>query len=70
LTVQKLGGWRTFAMVERYAHLSPDHMAGAVERLVVSSRGGVELGRNLNAADTGTQPAPMPAAKVTRTTKQ
>jgi integrase len=39
LTVQTLGGWRTPAMVQRYAHLSPDHMARAIERLVVSSSG-------------------------------
>ena len=50
LTVQLLGGWRTPAMVQRYAHLSPDHMARAIERLVVSSAGGaVELRRNFDA---------------------
>lgn len=25
-TVQRAGGWKTAAMVQRYAHLSPDHM--------------------------------------------
>ena len=25
LTIKELGGWKTLAMVERYAHLSPDH---------------------------------------------
>ena len=29
-----LGGWRSLAMVERYSHLSPDHLRSAVERLV------------------------------------
>jgi integrase len=32
-TVQRAGGWRTQVMVQRYAHLSPDHMRAAVERL-------------------------------------
>jgi hypothetical protein len=26
LTVQKLGGWRTLSMVQRYAHLAPNHL--------------------------------------------
>ena len=26
--LQKLGGWETLAMVQRYAHLSPEHLAG------------------------------------------
>ena len=39
LTVQRLGGGRTVGMVTRYAHLAPDHLRAAVERL---SR--VELG--------------------------
>jgi site-specific recombinase XerD len=33
-SVQKLGGWRTLAMVQRYAHLAPDHLRTTVERLV------------------------------------
>ena len=33
-TVQRAGGWKTTTMVQRYAHLSPDHMRAAVERLV------------------------------------
>jgi len=37
-TVAELGGWRTLAMVQRYAHLSPDHLTAAVERLVEVSR--------------------------------
>src|SRR5262245_25498542 len=36
LTMQTLGAWRTPAMVQRYAHLVPDHLARAVERLVAA----------------------------------
>jgi len=43
LTVQRLGGWRTLAMVQRYSHLAPDHLRAAVERLAV-----VQLGQNLD----------------------
>ena len=39
LSVQKLGGWRTLSMVQRYAHLAPDHLRAAVERLSVAERG-------------------------------
>jgi site-specific recombinase XerD len=35
-TVQELGGWRTLSMVQRYAHLSPDHLAAAVEKIVAT----------------------------------
>ncbi len=31
--LQRLGGWRTGAMVERYAHLAPEHLATAALRL-------------------------------------
>lgn len=33
-TFQRLGGWRTPKMVQRYAHLAPEHLREAVERLV------------------------------------
>jgi len=33
LTIQQLGGWKTLQMVQRYAHLSPDHKREAIERL-------------------------------------
>jgi hypothetical protein len=33
-TIQELGGWKTLALVERYSHLSPQHRADAVERIV------------------------------------
>jgi integrase len=31
--LQRLGGWLTSIMVERYAHLAPDHLAGAAGRI-------------------------------------
>ena len=31
--LQQLGGWKTGAMVERYAHLAPDHLASSAARL-------------------------------------
>jgi len=31
--LQRLGGWRSSVMVERYAHLAPDHLARAANRL-------------------------------------
>jgi hypothetical protein len=33
-TVQELGGWKTLSMVQRYAHLSPGHLAAAVEKII------------------------------------
>ena len=36
-TVQELGGWKSLRMVERYGHLSPAHLAGAVERIADGS---------------------------------
>ena len=37
-TVQRAGGWKSQVMVQRYAHLSPDHMRAAVERLAPMER--------------------------------
>jgi integrase len=54
LTVQRLGGWRTLSMVQRYAHLAPDHLRAAVERLAPA-----ELGLNLDPAP---QSSAAPAA--------
>lgn len=31
--IQQLGGWKSSTMVERYAHLAPDHLAKAAARL-------------------------------------
>src|SRR2546425_353217 len=44
LTIKEVGGWRTLAMVQRYAHLAPGHLHAAVERLVAPAA--VELARN------------------------
>ena len=33
-TVQELGGWKTLSMVQRYAHLSPNHLVAAIEKIV------------------------------------
>ena len=32
-TIQELGGWRSFKMVERYSHLSDEHKRAAIEGL-------------------------------------
>src|SRR6185295_10758859 len=53
LTVQKLGGWRTLSVVQRYAHLAPDHLRSAVERLVARTDVS-ELAHNLPV-----RPSPM-----------
>ena len=34
LTIKELGGWKTLAMVQRYAHLSRDHKRAALGRLI------------------------------------
>jgi len=44
LTIKEVGGWKTLAMVQRYAHLTPNRLHEAVERLV--SNGATELARN------------------------
>ena len=31
--LMELGGWKSLAMVERYTHLNPDHLAAAIDRL-------------------------------------
>jgi len=36
LTLKDLGGWKTLAMVTRYAHLMPGRLREGVERLVVA----------------------------------
>jgi len=41
--VKELGGWRTLAMVQRYAHLAPDHLRAAVEQL--AARAVLEVAR-------------------------
>lgn len=34
LMIKELGGWKTLTMVQRYAHLSPDHKRAALGRLI------------------------------------
>ena len=36
LVIKELGGWKTLAMVMRYAHLSPGRLREGIERLVVA----------------------------------
>jgi len=53
-TVQRAGGWKTQAMVERYAHLSPDHVRAAVERLATlrsSAETGTKTGTHASVRD-------------------
>ena len=42
-TLQTLGNWRSLSMVERYSHLSPDHLRSAVEKLVAKKPGPVAV---------------------------
>jgi integrase len=39
--LQRLGGWKTGAMVERYAHVAPEALQGAAQRL--DAFGGYEM---------------------------
>jgi integrase len=51
-TVQELGGWRSLAMVMKYAHLAREHRLAAVEALVRAP----ELSRNYTERPTANQP--------------
>jgi len=31
--LMKLGGWKSFEMVLRYAHLAPEHLSSAAKRI-------------------------------------
>ena len=33
LKLMQLGGWKSLAMVQRYAHVNPDHLADSIDRL-------------------------------------
>ena len=51
-TVQRAGGWKGQAMVQGYAHLSPDHVRAAVERMArTQSEGGT--GTKTGTGETG-----------------
>ncbi len=36
-TIQELGGWKDLGVLMRYAHLSPNHKAQAVERIAAQN---------------------------------
>lgn len=36
--VMQLGGWRSLAMVQRYSHLAPDHLAAAASRVRIGRK--------------------------------
>lgn len=48
--LQRLGGWKTGAMVERYAHLAPEHLAHAAGR-INQTLSGYDLATLKNAAN-------------------
>ncbi len=50
-TVQRAGGWKTGIMVQRYAHLSPDHMRAVVDRLAENG-----IGTRIGTKGFGTNP--------------
>lgn len=52
--LQKLGGWKSLAMVERYAHVAPDDLVGAAKRLD-SVLGGYDFATLPEKQDTETQ---------------
>lgn len=41
--LQQLGGWESFEMVLRYAHLSSDHLKGEAEIISVAKMDGREV---------------------------
>jgi integrase len=54
--IQRAGGWKTQVMVQRYAHLSPNHIRAAVERLVRPASGsatGTRTGTDGNGGNGG-----------------
>lgn len=55
LTVKELGGWRTLAMVQRYAHLAPDHLLAAVEGLAGGAGRATQLRENFELTPSAAQ---------------
>jgi integrase len=55
--LQRLGGWRSSVMVERYAHLAPDHLASAASR-IDSLLGGYDLATPERIKGPATTPTP------------
>ena len=66
LSVQRLGGWRTVSMIQRYAHLAPDHLRDAVERLVEGPRP-AELARNYPISGVSADQADHPGMQLCET---
>lgn len=54
LTIKDLGGWKTLAMVTRYAHLTPGRLREGVERLVATAPAGTPSAKAETAGATGT----------------
>lgn len=42
--LQELGGWKSFEMVQRYAHLSPGHLAAYADRTLLGEASSTESG--------------------------
>jgi integrase len=42
--LQELGGWASFSMVQRYAHLSPGHLKQYADRTLLGEKQGAETG--------------------------
>jgi site-specific recombinase XerD len=59
LVIKELGGWKTLAMVTRYAHLSPGRLREGIERLTGSQ------GSAAPAANTISSTIEAPAAGAT-----
>jgi len=64
LTVQRLGGRHTLGMVQRYAHLAPDHLRAAMERLVESASRAIEHERNMNESELRRDTSQEPRAEL------
>ena len=47
--LQKLGGWSTLAMVQRYAHLATDHLVEYAEKISGTNRTHPENANNMKA---------------------
>jgi integrase len=68
LTVMTLGGWKSTAMLQRYAHLAPDHLkrAAAVTDRIFRAQPGTDT-TNKPADDTSTLPADSEYRRIGRT---
>jgi site-specific recombinase XerD len=62
VSIQRLGGWRTLAMVQRYAHVADDHLREAVERLDPASAPNSTMKWRENGDSGEVQPQSVPNA--------